>query len=225
VAWRGGKTDLTQWNAGIGMGKTATIFFQMKAVGTGTYSIMTGLSPSAATIATTDAWADFAVMPYVDGVAGSTLAYRMNDAGLANNVIFNMSTDVWYNVWLVIDNAAQTYSVYYSTGTNNGTFGGHRHQVLERPCQHALGRPRFHGQRQFHHLLAAVDNVYRLHGVNTSYPIGSSGEPVLVPETLTVASDFTLSAGSTLELDVSAGSVHDKLAVSAGISPRTAPSR
>lgn len=124
AAWRGGKTDLTQWNAGIAIGETATIFFQMKAVGAGSYDIMTGLTASANNIDTNNAWQDFAVMPFVAGTAGDTLAYRMSNAGLTGDVIFSMDTDVWYNVWLVVDNAEENYSVYYSTGTSGGTLGG-----------------------------------------------------------------------------------------------------
>ncbi len=126
AAWRGGTTDIGS-TAGIATGETGTVFFQMLAnveFGGGGFDVMTGLSAETSNIDTTNAWQDFAVMPFVAGTAGSDLAYRMTDASLSGDVIFNMTADVWYNVWLVVDNAAETYSVYYSTGTDDGTFGG-----------------------------------------------------------------------------------------------------
>lgn len=123
--WRGSHSDIeSQFNAGLAVGDTATYFFQMKASGSGLHDIMTGLTDETSTIATGDAWQDFAVMPYVNGTPGSDLGYHMDDAGLSGNEIFSMSTDVWYNVWWVVDNDAETYSVYWSTGTDDGTLGG-----------------------------------------------------------------------------------------------------
>jgi hypothetical protein len=152
------------------------------------------------------------VMPFVSGAAGSTLAYRMNDAGLPGNVIFNMSPNVWYNVWLVVDNAAQTYSVYHSTGTSNGTFGGTATRYWQGYANTPLNALGFMASGGSTTSLL-VDNVYRLRGANTSYPIGATAELVPAGSTLAVAGDFALAAGATLELDVATGSLHDKLVV------------
>lgn len=123
AAWRGAERDITS-DAGITTGSTGTVFFQMKATGTGFFDVMTGLSADVSNIDSTNAWQDFAVMPFVAGTAGGDLAYHMTDAGLGGDEIFTMSTDVWYNIWLVVDNSTETYSVYHSTGTADGTFGG-----------------------------------------------------------------------------------------------------
>jgi hypothetical protein len=170
AAWRGGKTNLTQWNAGIGIGETATIFFQMKAVGAGNYDIMTGLTASVDNIITDNAWQRFAVMPFVAGTAGNTLAYRMTNAGLTGDVIFSMDTDVWYNVWLVIDNAAENYSVYYSTGLNHGTLGGTAtvyRNGFTNTALNALGFMAAGGNTTS----LLVDNVYYTAGASTVNPI------------------------------------------------------
>ncbi|WP_193213311.1 autotransporter-associated beta strand repeat-containing protein [Luteolibacter marinus] len=213
AAWRGGEADLTRWNAGIDVDKTATVFFRMKAVGTGFYDIMTGLSPDVSNIDTVNAWQDFAVMPFVNGAAGSSLAYKMGDAGLPGDVIFNMSTNVWYNVWLVVNNDAETYSVYWSTGTNHGTFGGtatiyrngFTHTALDALAFMAAGDSSTSLQ---------VDDIYIAAGSATHNPLNSpSAPPVPLAKTLNVGGSFTLASGSTLELDVSTGAFHDKLVV------------
>ncbi len=213
AAWRGGKADLEEnWNAGIGADETATIFFQMKAAGGGSYDVMTGLTPGVSNIDINNAWQDFAVMPFVAGTAGSSLAYRMTDAGLPGDVIFNMTAGTWYNVWLVVDNAAESYSVHWSTGTSDGNPGGtatiYRNGFTDTVLE-AFG------------VMAAadasssllVDNLAFSPGVNTRHPLGP--EPPMTPTagTLEVSGDFTLSAGSTLELDVSSPTLHDRLVV------------
>jgi autotransporter-associated beta strand protein len=212
AAWRGGETDLTRWNAGIGIGDTATIFFQMKAVGAGFYDIMTGLSPSLANIDITNAYQDFAVMPWVNGTAGSNLAYKMADAGLAGDQIFPMSTDVWYNIWLVVDNAAQRYSVYWSTGTANGTLGGTASTYRNAFTNTALNALAFMANGNASTSLL-VDNIHRMHGINTTYPIGKTGISVPAAESLRVLNGFTLASGATLDFKISSGPVHDKLRV------------
>lgn len=213
AAWRGGKTDLTQWNAGIGAGDTATVFFRMKAVGGGFYDIMTGLSAGVGNINTVNAWQDFAVMPFVVGTAGGNLAYKMTDAGLGGDVIFNMNTDVWYNVWLVVDNAAEEYSVYWSTGTSDGAFGGTAAFYRNGFTGTVLNALGFMASGDASTSLL-VDEVHVAGGAATHNPLASLGEaPVAVASTLSVDGNLTLASGATLELDVSTGSFHDRLEV------------
>lgn len=212
AAWRGGKTDLTRWKAGIGLGQTGTVFFQMKAVGSGSYDIMTGLAPSPANIDTVNAWQDFSVMPWVNGSAGSTLAFKMTDAGLPGDVIFPMATDVWYNVWLVVDNRSGSYAVYWSTGTDDGLFGGKATMFRNGFAPGPLSALGFMAAGQAGTSLL-VDNILRLEGVDTAYPIGVHRGLVPSAGVMNVAGDFTLDAGATLEFDIAAGPIHDKLMV------------
>lgn len=212
AAWRGGKTNLSRWNAGVAIGETATIFFQMKASGSGFYDIMTGLSPAVGNIDTVNAWQDFAVMPFVNGTAGSNLAFKMTDAGLPGDVIFNMNTDVWYNVWLVVNNSARTYSVYWSTGTNDGTFGGTASVYRNGFTSTALNALGFMAGGHATTSLV-VDNIHRLRGASTIYPIGRTGGSSPAGETLAVGGDFTLAAEAALEINVATGPLHDRLLV------------
>ena len=213
AAWRGGEADISLRNAGIGMGEISTVFYRMKALGTGFFDIMTGLSPEVSNIDEINAWQDFAVMPFVNGTAGSNLAYKMTDAGLPGDVIFTMNTNVWYNVWLVINNSTQTYSVYWSTGTRDGTFGGTAATYRNGFTNAALNALGFMaGGDPTTSLL--VDDIFVADGVQTQNPIPFRDAP-LEPEPgiLTIDNDCTLAAGSTLELDVSTGGLQDRLIV------------
>jgi hypothetical protein len=62
-------------------------------------------------------WEDFEA--YVV-VLGNTL--RARDGG-DNTTLMTISDDTWYNIWLVINNSAQTYDVYVTTGTADATIG------------------------------------------------------------------------------------------------------
>ncbi|MBB5351217.1 hypothetical protein HNR46_001451 [Haloferula luteola] len=119
--WSGAERNLTGTDAAITVGEIKTFYWQVKASYTSNgagwdYDFMMGLSPDVSNIDTTDAWQDFAVMPYVNNDA--TTPYINADA--PGTFWAAMTPDVWYNVWVVVNNDATdpTYALYMSTGTD-----------------------------------------------------------------------------------------------------------
>lgn len=120
AAWRGAERDLTGTPAAVAVDEVKTYFWQVKpaytADGTGwDYDFMMGLAPTVANIDETNAYQDFSVMPYINNEA--TTPY-INGAA-PGTYWAPLMPDVWYNVWVVIDNdaAAPGYNLYFSTGT------------------------------------------------------------------------------------------------------------
>ncbi|GAA5481793.1 hypothetical protein Hsar01_01004 [Haloferula sargassicola] len=214
AAWRGAETDLAaNWGAGIEVGETATVFFQFKATSTGgAFDVMFGLSPDVSDIDSNNAWQDFAVMPFLAGAGDGSADFQLADAGLPGNaVIQDVHLGEWYNIWLVIDNAAETYSVYYSQGENDGIFGGtaaHYRNGFTGAALHAFGVMAAGGAGS----TVLIDQVHFLRGADTTYPVGANPPPQASPTSLLVEGDVTLDAGSTIEFDVAGGSLHDRLA-------------
>lgn len=172
AAWRGNTTDLAQWGAGTAIGATSTYFYQFRASSTGgSFDVMMGLSAEQANVDTSNAWSDFAVMPFLVGAGDGTADFKMSNAGLVNDeILTDVNLDEWYNIWLVVDNNNEQYSVYTSQGENDGVFGGTATQYrngFTGTALNALGFMAGGGAGS----AVDVDNVYFTSGVDTTYAI------------------------------------------------------
>lgn len=121
AAWRGAERDLTGTAAAVAVGETRTYFWQLRPSytqdGSGwDYDFMMGLSPDVANIDDSNAWQDFSVMPFVNNEATTPFI----NAEAPGTYWAPLAPDVWFNVWVVIDNDASTpgYDCYVSTGNN-----------------------------------------------------------------------------------------------------------
>jgi len=162
--WRGAETDLKNnftSDFSLADGATATYFFQFMAQGD-SYDCMFGLARNTANVDATDAWTDYAVMPYIAG--GQLKVYGDN---IGDTAIAPISTGLWYNVWLVVDNNAKQFDMYWSTGTTNATLGMSNVQFGRDTTAGSLEAFAF-SQNQYSTVL--VDNLYRTSGADTTFP-------------------------------------------------------
>ena len=210
--WRGGVTDLSS-NFGsdfsLADGDTATYFFQVMNEGNGSTDTMIGLTENLTSLDINNSWQDFAVMPYVGG--GSLKVYGSN---IGDQTVTAMSNGQWYNVWLVVDNDAKTFDMYYSTGTDEGTlaYSNVSFGRLTAPgdltafgiAAHEDGRVR-------------IDNLFVTSGENTLNPLGVGGGIVYSPEVLTVMGDLLLEEGATVTLDIGTSGVGDLVDISGSL--------
>lgn len=120
AAWRGAERDISGTGAAVTVGEVQTYFWQVRvtstqpADATWDYDFMMGLSPDVSNIDQTNAWQDFAIMPFINNDAATP--YINADAPTTPWWAL-MSPDTWYNVWVVIDNDAvdPTFALYYAT--------------------------------------------------------------------------------------------------------------
>ena len=220
AAWRGAKRDLSGTDAAVQVGETQTYFWQVKAFdNTGNYvepggtfyDFMMGLSPDVGSIDITNAWQDFAVMPFIDNGPGDPfiVAESPNTPYWAP-----MAADQWHNVWVVVDNDASnpTFDLYYSSESDPDN------PVLI--ASDANWRNFAAGQdlNAIGFMAAGVagsefliDNIYYANGATLLNPLTQS--PMPVGEMLTVDGDLLMFAGSTLALDLHSPAIHDLLEV------------
>ncbi len=163
-AWRGAETDLKNNftnDYSLADGDTATYFFQFM-VEDSSFDCMFGLAENTATVDENNSWQDYSVMPYIAG--GQLKAYGDN---IGDTSITSISTGQWYNIWLVVDNSAKTFDVYWSTGTTNSTLGLANVQFgrITDPVNLEAFAFTQHLTDTVH-----IDNLYRTSGVDTSFP-------------------------------------------------------
>ena len=130
-------------------------------------------------------------------------------------VIDNMTADAWYNAWFVVDEAAKTYDLYTSTGTDAGTlvgtysFGRDRHIRTAEARLHRVSIQRWRDADS----ALRIDNIYLAPGVDTTNPLvnGSWGGTVFATEKMTVQGDVTLDDSSTVTFDIGTSGISDLL--------------
>ncbi|MBN2163116.1 MAG: autotransporter-associated beta strand repeat-containing protein [Pontiellaceae bacterium] len=181
-------------------GGTGTLFFQVRFAGTGSDTLFAlGRSGAAA-------YSDLASLMRIP----SDLIVEVHNSAYANTAT-SLSLDTLYNFWVVIDNSANTSSLYYSPG------GAGQTPVLIQSGY--VFRSTTAGDIDTFYLgsnsgsAGFVDNIYiDSTGANLSNPLN---ETQLVPKagTLNVAGNFTLAAGATLEFDLSSPELYDRLDV------------
>ncbi len=164
TGWRGAETDLKNNLASdfsLADGATATYFFQFMT-DSDSYDCMFGLAESTASVDENNAWADYSVMPFI--ASGQLQAFGDNGTG---GPITSVATGQWYNVWLVVDNSAKTYDVYWSSGTTNATLGLSNVQFGRVTAPVNLEAFAF---SQNLGSTVHVDNLYRTPDADTSFP-------------------------------------------------------
>ncbi|MCA9240957.1 MAG: autotransporter-associated beta strand repeat-containing protein, partial [Planctomycetales bacterium] len=208
AAWRGAKRNLAGTDAAVRVGETKTYFWQVQPSYTSNgagwdYDFMMGLSPNASSIDSTDAWRDFAVMPFINNDA--TTPY-INAEAPTEPWWALMSPGQWHNVWVVVDNdpVNPTYDLYYASESdpNNPVLVAANANWRNFAAGQDLNAIGFMaaGNTGTEFL---VDNIYYVSGEDTSLPLGQT--PTLTGETLTVGGDFNLQSGATLAIDLAQG--------------------
>ncbi len=212
-SWRGA---ITRLKTPLPNGQTGTYFFRVRSTGVTTTDFIFGLSDQAATTTTvpgsdvTDPWNEYAVTLSIGG--GNLRAYNQ---GVGDVVLTPVTTNAWTNVWLVVDNAAKTFRVAYSTGMGNGTLAAQTFSFGRRTGAMAGTNPIVtFGMHERVNVAGQIDDLHFSGGSDLSNPVNAPNLPWIAKgSTLKVTTDFTLAAGSTVEFDASRGALHDKLTV------------
>lgn len=212
-SWRGAITKL---KTPLPNGQTGTYFFRVCSAGVTTTDFIFGLSDQAATTTTapgsdvTDPWNEYAVTLSIGG--GNLRAYNQ---GVGDVVLTPVTNNAWTNVWLVVDNAAKTFRVAYSTGMANGTLAAPTFSFGRRTGATVGTNPIVtFGVHERVNVAGQIDDLYFSSGSDLSNPVNAPNLPLIAKgSTLKVTSDFTLASGSTVEFDASKGALHDKLVI------------
>lgn len=121
-------------------------------------------------------WTDFE--SYVVLINGNLQA--RNGSG-NTTIITGISEATWYNIWLVINNSANTYDVYVTTGTADATAGDLKADdyVFRKSTSDALVTFKIYGRSD---APVRVDDIYITGGTDLSIPSESLTPPVIVSE-------------------------------------------
>jgi hypothetical protein len=119
--WNSGVRGANRTVPTIAEGTSDTYYFQMSTTD-GSPDFSAGLSdqPTGAL----SNWSDFEVqvaMTY-DDTEGIRLGAR-NGGSFETSLVTGLSTDTWYDIWVVVNNSADTYDVYYGTSGDPETMG------------------------------------------------------------------------------------------------------
>lgn len=101
-------------SASLANGTTGTLFAQFRFTGTKNFSF--GMSDLATP---GGSFGDFEPQMNMNQAVNQL---KIRDAG-AFDVLTTLSPDTWYNIWMVINNATDTTTVYLNTGTADATSG------------------------------------------------------------------------------------------------------
>ena len=223
TAWLGAVRDLTGTDAAIAVGETKTYFWQFQATSTGgAYDVMMGLTPEVSNVDTTNAWQDFAVMPFVNNAA--TTPY-VNAAADTSPYWAAMTPGEWYNLWVVVNNDGTdpSYDLYYSAEGEAPTlviadanWRGAESGIGAGSALNAMGFMGAGGAGS----QVLVDNIWYTGGANTTNPLDSPWVTDTVPagETLTIDGDLSLEAGSTAIFNIANSGTSDLLSVGGNLS-------
>jgi autotransporter-associated beta strand protein len=225
-AWRGAITDLQNnfgSNFSLPNGQAGTYFFRVRRTGTATIDAIFGLTDQAATFYTppgndtTDPWNEYAVLLSIYGDS-STSQLRAYDDGdgdvpISSSLInTTLRADQWINVWVTVDNAAKTYRVATSTGSDSGTDSGRAYDFGRRTAATVGSNPLItFGIHEYRNVAVEFDDLYYMGGWDLRSPLTVIS--TLTGETLTVENNLSLASGTTLEFDVLNKTNHDHLVV------------
>ncbi|MEN1678287.1 MAG: hypothetical protein AAGJ46_01745 [Planctomycetota bacterium] len=95
----------------IAEGTTGTVFFRMRT------SDLSDIVFGASDVAAPFTWSSYEGYMVMGSVAGEN-AFRVRDGGAFSGNLLTYSADQWYNIWLVLDHAADTVSLYTSQGSD-----------------------------------------------------------------------------------------------------------
>lgn len=104
---------------GVADGATSTLFFRIRST-VQNPNLSVGLS--AHTPTTDDFNAFNAQMRISDnGSSATTFNLDVRNGAAFQNVASNLAIGTWYNIWMVVNSATDTYNLYHTTGVANAT--------------------------------------------------------------------------------------------------------
>jgi autotransporter-associated beta strand protein len=233
-AWRGAEANLATnfgFDRSIKNGNTSTtVFLQFQAKDPGAGNNMDsvwGLAGADENLNDGSPWNGYAIMGIVGDVGTpNNIHFRIFDGPGGTNsevtVIDNMTLDTWYNAWFVVDEAAETFDLYTSTGTDAGTLVG-TYSFGRATGTSGLQKLGFtelaSSGGDTHDAALRIDNIYIAPGVDTTNPLvnGSWGGTVFATETMSVLGDLNLEAGSTVTFDIASSGVNDLLDIAGNL--------
>ncbi len=224
-AWRGAQTSLqdsfSPENYALADGETATYFFRVQRQGTETIDGIFGLT-DLERIGTNAPWNELATtLSLFQGTGTSdTTALRAYDGDGGGDIVIldDIGAGEWINVWLVVDNDNKTYEVATSTGTDDGALFA---RTFEFGRQGAAGSSlvtfagaEYRSGSNTANASVRIDDLVYLIGENLTNPLGGATPGLFVdPAVLRVEGNFTMLAGSTLEIDLFDPTAFDLLEV------------
>ncbi len=130
-------------------------------------------------------WNDFEA--YVVVVSGNLLARN----GSGNQTIVSLMAEAtWYNIWLVINNNANTYDVYVTTGSADAASGDRvaNDFVFRKSTADDLVAFKVYGRSDGP---VRVDDIYISGGLDLTIPVSSTPAPVIVTDPSDAAANET----------------------------------
>lgn len=142
-------------------GSTSTLFFRFYTT-SATIDFNMGLT-DVATPNDTNAYAPNQTQFRVGGSSGQ-LDTR-DGSGFQSLTSFDTST--WYNMWIVVDNDANTQTFFRSTGTDDGTLIGSADYTFRTSTTNTIQTLALIANNPSNTIL--IDDIYMASGVNTTY--------------------------------------------------------
>ena len=152
-----------------------------------------------------------------DATAGTFALDARNGGSFTTTLANGLATNTWYNVWLVVDQAADTYDVYLGSGTGDATAGN---KLNATPLSFRNGTAAdlntilgLAGSSPVDNAVR-VDDLYFFTGVDLTNPLGGfDSGAIWNAETMTVDGDYVQAAGAMLQLNLFDPNRHDTLVV------------
>jgi hypothetical protein len=206
-------------NAGvINEGDVATFFFRFNAT-TDDPDHNFGLGDRATTgdVYFSDYEAQLRLFSDSNPTAG-TYGLDARDGGAFVDLADSLSTNTWYNVWMVIDQGSDTFDVYLNTGVADATPAD---KLNAAPLAFRSGT-----SAALHSILALagpaptsygvqIDDPAFLAGVDLTNPGGGLNPQIyFTPATLTIADTCVLNPGATLEIGIATPTAVDQVVTS-----------
>jgi autotransporter-associated beta strand protein len=150
--------------------------------------------------------------------AGTFILDANNGGVFTAPLASGLSTNTWYNVWVVVNHSSDTYDVYMNTGLAdanpadklNGISLSFRNPdpgVLNKILGYESAAPNDNGVR--------YDDLVYLDGADLTNPLdGLAPVPVGNGEALIIDGNFSMDSGATLEVDIATPTILDELIVS-----------
>ncbi len=119
--WAFGFRGVQRTSPTIADGDSATYYWQVRSAGGGNTDYSSGLSYLGFDNAF--GFGDFEIQIALLGNSGGlTLAARDGDA-LGPDTVTGLTVDTWYDIWVVVDNATDTYDAYWGTSGDPEVLG------------------------------------------------------------------------------------------------------
>ncbi len=120
--WNSGQRGVQRTAPTIADGDAATYYWQVRSAGTGNTDLSTGLSYKNAD--GTFGFGDFEVqISLIDDNAGALNLGARNGVTTETTLVTGLSLNTWYDVWVVVDNASDTYDAYWGTSGDPNSLG------------------------------------------------------------------------------------------------------